>query len=206
MPDVFSGEDRNERHKSVLASVSAVDLSVRFPSTYPKAVRERLFPASAIQKELCVRRAQAHDAIANLRRNVRVSAKVFDDKRKYASGTGQKRTTRMDTLHARYKCKASLDAERYNSARNALTALDPGGSWQDCLKELKPEHIRIPGRRSTDESEGRRDISWIWKATRDLKASSSSSSRIEDDGLTDVDHDAFDREMDALFQEGSTLR
>jgi hypothetical protein len=64
-------------------------------------------------------------------------------------------------LIKRFRDKVSRCAERYRAARDALLALDPMGEWQTRLHQLKDEDIRAPGR-GDNESEGFREISWIW--------------------------------------------
>jgi len=42
------------------------------------------------------------------------------------------------------------------------------GAWLQQFLELKPEHVRTPRRNQDDESEGRREVSWIWMARSGL--------------------------------------
>ena len=62
----------------------------------------------------------------------------------------------------RFTDKVNRCAARYRAARHALMSLDPGGEWRQRLRDLKAEHVKGPQRGEDDESEGRRELSWIW--------------------------------------------
>jgi hypothetical protein len=80
-------------------------------------------------------------------------------------GPSQRSATRASNLIKRFKDKISQCTERYRVAHSALLALDPMGEWRIHLQQLKDEHIRAPGR-IDDESEGFREVPWIWRVTR----------------------------------------
>jgi len=77
-------------------------------------------------------------------------------------GPSQRAGTQARSLISRFQDKINRCAERYRAARSALFVLEPGGSWLQKYLELKREHIRTPRRGDQEESEGRREISWIW--------------------------------------------
>ncbi|KAN0118878.1 hypothetical protein V8E52_004650 [Russula decolorans] len=104
------------------------------------------------------------DSLSELRRLLRITMGLRDYKVKQI-GPSQRAGTRARNLINRFKDKLSRCAERYRAARNALLALDPMGEWGKRLQELKNEHIRAPGR-SDGESEGFRQVSWIWMVAR----------------------------------------
>jgi hypothetical protein len=79
----------------------------------------------------------------------------------------QQEKTRASKLTGRFKDKVYWCAERYKVARNSLLALDPMGEWKAYLLELKDGDIRPPGRKD-DESEGYREVPWIWRVTQQL--------------------------------------
>lgn len=149
------------------AAVPAVDLRIALPSSVPVEQRQSVCVEGLADKELRLRLAQANDALAALRRHLRVGARIFKTRMTQTSGEGQKINTRMNAFQARYEEKALHDAERYRAARRALLSLDPGGSWMGRLKELSAADVRPPNRTQDDESEGRRTLAWIWTATRD---------------------------------------
>ena len=112
-----------------------------------------------IEKRLRV--AQADDALVELRRLLRVVMGLWDYKFSQL-GPSQRANTRARSMISRFQDKVQRCAERYRAARLALTRLDPTESWSERFLELKPEHVKGPGRGKDDESEGRRELSWIW--------------------------------------------
>jgi hypothetical protein len=99
-----------------------------------------------------------------LRRLLRITMGLKDYKVKQ-TGFGQCENTRARNLINRFNDKVSRCVERYRAAHNALLALDPIGEWQTRLQQLKSDDVRAPGRRD-DESEGSRQVSWIWLVAR----------------------------------------
>lgn len=155
--------------ETTIMSLNAEDTIIRLPSALAPALRALTSPRLAL-KEIKLRYAQAEDALSNLRRNLRVGAKVFTEQEMQTSGTGTRRNTRMTNLRKRYDMKAALDAERYRAARIALSTLEPDGLWQSRFLVLESKDVRPPGRyqdvsdgRKRWESEGRRALTWIWK-------------------------------------------
>jgi hypothetical protein len=79
----------------------------------------------------------------------------------------------MRTLFKWFSNKTERVAERYRAARRALEVLNPNGAWQERLHVLRAEDIRGPGREDIDKydrkpenSEKRREPSWIWLVPR----------------------------------------
>jgi hypothetical protein len=70
-------------------------------------------------------------------------------------------------------------ADRYRAARKALSILDPSGDWQRRLLPLRPEDIRGPTRLDDDESEGRRELTWIWVTGRTTQVSANDGDEFE---------------------------
>jgi hypothetical protein len=64
--------------------------------------------------------------------------------------------------------KTHLFAECYRAAQLALSKLNPSGDWQIRLLPLRSEDVQGPGR-GDGESEGRRELSWIWLSPSGLK-------------------------------------
>jgi hypothetical protein len=120
---------------------------------------------SLADKERRLRVAQADDALAELKRLLRITMGLWEYK--YTQiGSGQGANTRTRTMITRFKTKVTRCVDRYRAARAALLKLDPTGDWIIRLRELKAEDIRAPGREE-GESEGRRELSWIWLVQRD---------------------------------------
>ena len=141
------------------------------PSSLPSKLRDNSSIKKIAAKELRLRIAQADDSLADIRRLRRLITGLTNFKKLNVSGTGNKPTTRMRTLHNRMTNKVDRSANRYIAARKALLSLDPsGGDWKDRLRELnKKKDIRGPGRDPDDlTSKGRYEISWIWTVTRPI--------------------------------------
>jgi hypothetical protein len=135
------------------------------PSSLPSRLRESGCVDGLVEKERRLRLAEADDALVALRRQLRITTGVFNYKKTHVSGTGQKSNTRARTLLSQLTAKTKLFADRYRAARKALSTLDPDGDWRRRLLPLRPEDIRGPTRQD-DESEGRRELTWIWLAGR----------------------------------------
>lgn len=132
------------------------------PSSLPTGLRETGCVNGLVDKERRLRLAEADDALVALRRQLRITTGVFNYKKTHVSGTGQKANTRARTMLSQLTAKTRLIADRYRAARKALAILDPNGDWQHRLRPLRQEDIRGPTRTDDDESEGRRELSWIW--------------------------------------------
>jgi hypothetical protein len=139
------------------------------PSSLPLQLRVTGLSPGLAEKEIRLRIAQADDALAEIRRQRRIVTGLVLFKKLHVSGTGQKKNTRMRTLFKRFSNKTERVAERYRAARRALEVLNPNGAWQERLHVLRAEDIRGPGREDIDKydrkpenSEKRREPSWIW--------------------------------------------
>lgn len=163
------------------ANESAVDMDLCLPSSLPSNLRSDPALASLVEKERRLRLPQCQEALASLRRRLRICARLFDSKKLHTAGTGTRPNTRMQALLDKHALYRERDVDRYRAARNALVLLDPQGAWQQSLKPLLQQDIHPPirgqeetakgrakGKRSrkgtTWESEGRRTLSWIWRA------------------------------------------
>jgi hypothetical protein len=144
-------------------------IPLQLPSGLPAACRLML-PGGLVQKELRMRIAQADDALAELRKMLRVSMGL--SYYKYSQvGFGQRPGTRARTLAQRYWMKVTRCANRYRAARSALVILNPMHNSLIRLQPLDDRDVRKPGRSKDDESEsegeGVRELSWIWMVQRD---------------------------------------
>jgi hypothetical protein len=120
-----------------------------------------ILPCELQEKEKRLRLAQAEDTLVELKRLLRISMSLQDYKIRQI-GPSQRANTRARSMITRFREKINRCADRYRAAHSALTALDPGGSWDEEFLELRQEHVRGPGRALDDQSEGRRELSWIW--------------------------------------------
>ena len=171
---------------------SAVDMPLLLPSSLPDHLRRSLGIESLAQKELRLRLPQCHEALASLRKRLRVCSRIFDSKRLHTAGTGTRPNTRMQTLLDKHAAYRDRDVERYRDACKALVVLYPTGDWQSTLRPLlssdilppirgQATSVRVPSKRKPHhknlESEGRRTLSWIWRSIPQCDASSDESEK-----------------------------
>jgi hypothetical protein len=138
------------------------NMPLRLPSTLPVSFQKSC-PFGLDRIELRFRLAQAEDSLTELRRLLRITMSLRNYKSKQI-GPSQRAGTRALNLINRFTDKVSRCVERYRATHTALLALDPNGEWQMCLHPLEKEDIWAPGR-GDNESEGYRNISWIWLDT-----------------------------------------
>jgi hypothetical protein len=138
-----------------------------------------ILPFDLWEKERRLRLAQAEDSLIELKRLLRISMSLQDYKIRQI-GPGQKANTRARSMITRFREKINRAADRYRGAYSALTALDPGGTWDGEFLELRQEHVRGPGRALEDQSEGRRELSWIWLVKSHSDDGASSKDELDD--------------------------
>lgn len=184
---------------------SAVDMDLCLPSSLPELLRTSPALASLVEKEQRLRLPQCREALASLRRRLRICARLFDSKKLHTAGTGTRPNTRMQALLDKHAVYRERDIDCYKAARKALISLDPKGDWQQSLKPLLPQDIHPPirgqeltakgrakGKRCRNgtawESEGRRTLSWIWRAIPQTEGAGSdvAAAKELEDGNVDV--------------------
>ncbi|KIL68676.1 hypothetical protein M378DRAFT_184632 [Amanita muscaria Koide BX008] len=154
-------------------------ISLYLPSSLPTHLRQLPEMLSVVEKECRLRVAQADDALADIRRQCRITSGLWQFKCLNVSRTGNKPNTRMHTLFNRFNLRTQRCAQRYRAAWKALLALDPDGSWRTRLQELRDADIRGPGKDDLGDkttSNGRFEPSWIWLVPRVLSAPDMESS------------------------------
>ena len=125
-----------------------------------------------------LRHAQAHDALNDLRRHLRLCSHIYQYKDRFVRG--QRENTHARSTIALAQEKVDADAKRYRRARAALVALSPSlgrTGWEATLQVLADDDVRLMSKgdpqdlsqchpnRVDRESEGRRMLSWIWRST-----------------------------------------
>jgi len=85
------------------------------------------------EKEQCLCVAQADDALTEIRHQRHIVTGLYQFKKLNVSGTRNRPNTQMWTLFTQFNHKTKCYAERYRTARHALTCLDPDGDWQNRL-------------------------------------------------------------------------
>lgn len=98
-----------------------------------------------------MRVAQADVAIAELRRQLRITATINDFKHINIGRTSQREGTRTNVILERFRQKVEHTKGRYRAAYAALNQLDPGGEWTIHLQELKEDDICSPHRDHNDD-------------------------------------------------------
>ncbi|KIK33966.1 hypothetical protein CY34DRAFT_98770, partial [Suillus luteus UH-Slu-Lm8-n1] len=141
------------------------------PEDFILFLPSQLNPTTPCDLSLCqiewqLRYAQADDALNDVRQNVRLHAHLNTFKTLHIRG--QRASTRARSaldLAETKKCGSRL---KYEAARVALDTLgDRLGmvGWRDTFRPLNVSDMRPMGDvGSAGQSEGRRDIPWIWKS------------------------------------------
>ncbi|KAJ8502691.1 hypothetical protein ONZ45_g11524 [Pleurotus djamor] len=129
--------------RDVNPSSAPIPHSERFRLQLPSQLPPSPELALVQSVEVRLRVAQADDALAEIRRLLRISAGLRDHKQTQI-GYSQQSNTRMRAVISRYHSKLDLVSNRYRVAYKALVALDEGGDWKNRLLELKPEDVRWP--------------------------------------------------------------
>ncbi|KAH9956388.1 hypothetical protein BGW80DRAFT_1439367 [Lactifluus volemus] len=140
----------------------AESMPLYLPSSLPQHLRQLSEITTVLEKECRLRIAQADDALAEIRRQRRIISGLWQFKRLNVDGTGNRACTRMRTLYNRFNLRTQRSAGCYRAARSALLVLDPNGSWQSRLKDLKDDDIRGPGKDDNGPGNSSFEPSWIW--------------------------------------------
>lgn len=83
------------------------------PSSVPSGLRETGCLDGLVEKECRLQVAEADDTLVALRQQLRITTGVFNYKKTYVSGTGQKSNTRARTLLLQLTAKTKMFADRY---------------------------------------------------------------------------------------------
>jgi hypothetical protein len=175
-------------------SLAAEDIPLFLPSSLLPDLQNTPGFAKSLSREVQLRIAQADDALADIRHHLRIISGLWQFKKVNISGTGNRPNTRMRTLFNRFNHRMKQSVLRYRAAHMALLAADPGGEWQDRLKDLKNSDVRgpgkddfyiqEPGKASLGASKGRFEISWIWLVPQPRsEVEADSSEQVFDEGM-----------------------
>ncbi|TFK64934.1 hypothetical protein BDN72DRAFT_901153 [Pluteus cervinus] len=125
--------------------------------------------------EWCLRSAQAHTALDELRRTLRLRAYLYINKDKFSHG--QRQNTRSQSHIHHTQAKVDAAAAKYRAARASiafLAGLYTGSNWKNEFPILRDEDIhslavdsdtnenRNKKKKKAEPAEGRRKVSWIW--------------------------------------------
>lgn len=176
-PLPYSSDDRDdldpEDHPtSNLSDVKAEVFDLMLPSG-PVSVSHRFADESLAKRELKLRLARLEAHLSEIRRLLRIRASVYLDKK--ANSVGQKSGTRSHMLLTSYNKKIERAHKCYEEERKAALRLDPEGSWNTRLRELKKADVRAAHENENETlregiiaavrepGEASRQLSWIWK-------------------------------------------
>lgn len=173
---------------SSVKDAAAYDLPVLLPSAIELAV---YIDPKLQDIEWRLQTAQAHDALNDLRRHLRLSSHIFQYKDRFVRG--QRENTRARNVIALAQDKVNADVERYRSAHSALASLSRilgKTGWEDALRILEDDDVRLmskgdpkdqPQRRQGGrEREGTRMLSWIWRTTPIVSITDANDPQLQD--------------------------
>ncbi|OBZ77742.1 hypothetical protein A0H81_02190 [Grifola frondosa] len=121
---------------------------------------------TAHQQEWRLRYAQAHEVLNDLRGHLELRSHLYVYKDRFVRG--QRHNTRARTVITGAQSKIDADVSRYRTAHAALLSLSTilhKTGWQVVLQPLNDSDIRHVTDGEDGQSEGRRTLSWIWKAS-----------------------------------------
>ncbi|KAI0695073.1 hypothetical protein C8T65DRAFT_744181 [Cerioporus squamosus] len=153
----------------IFAASEDASISYNIPLLLPSTAITAAHPALMVL-EWRLRYAQAFDALGDLRGHLEVRAHLYKFKDRYARG--QRANTHSQTVIKSVDSKINGDAQRYRAAYSALLVLAgplAQKDWQDSLKPLLATDIRHVTEGEAGQSEGRRQMSWIWRASASPK-------------------------------------
>jgi hypothetical protein len=177
------------------SSTTAVeDILLFLPSSLSANLQNTSGFTDLLAREVQLRTAQADDALADIRHQLRVISGLWQFKKANISGTGNRHNTRMRALFNRFSHRLKGTVLRYRAAHLALLSADPEGEWKDRLKDLVDTDVRGPGKddfymqeagnKTAGASKSRYEVSWIWLVPR-------SKSEVEADGAEQVFDDGL---------------
>ena len=133
------------------------------PSDLPLESRDTSCIPDLALTEYRMRRAQAFEALNEVRRSQRIYRGLLVKNKAHISTT---KKTRSRGLFERFKVKVHRAVKIYRADHAAIKRLGPNeefGPWKNALRGLRNKDIRGPGREKEHErSESRHTPSWIW--------------------------------------------
>jgi hypothetical protein len=142
------------------------DLELWLPSSLGTA---HVCDSKLQELEWDLRYAQANDALNEVRQSIRLFSHLNLFKRTHIRG--QQASTRARTTLDLANARKLASKAKYDKAREALSELGPilgKVGWEDMLRVLHVTDMRPLGDIAHGQTEGTRDISWIWKSPGSL--------------------------------------
>lgn len=160
---------RAELMRATVARRVAVDVEdekLWLPSDFSLATRMAACALGLPEREIELRISQCHDALWTIREEEREIRRLT--RRRRSEVEGQKALTRAQTVidNAAKRCRFAM--EKYRRCRRALERLDPNGSWQLTLRQLREEDVSNMLGASFDVDvlfaigAGSDHLSWLW--------------------------------------------
>ncbi|KAG6819543.1 hypothetical protein H0H93_010895 [Arthromyces matolae] len=172
---LFMAEASRQRFKgapsgspdSKSATTTAYDIRLWLPSNL--ASKGVIVTQELRMYEWRLREGQAHDALEEIRRVLRLKSYLY--KYKDCFSRGVKANTRSNVLIDKATVNMNRAADRYRVARNAMLtladSLETPVTWRTNLRELRSEDLRGLSEGLVGDTEGRRTVSWIWLENTD---------------------------------------
>ncbi|KAM6493722.1 hypothetical protein JOM56_010083 [Amanita muscaria] len=141
------------------------DICLWLPSEFARLKASTQIDHRLLELEWKFRIAQAYEALDQIRHNLQVRAHVFKFKDRFVRGQGAN-TRARDTIST---IQSAIDSNRdtYRAARSALTSLGNvlghSTGWESQLPLLMDSDIRGISDGEDGQSEGKKQLSWIWK-------------------------------------------
>ncbi|OBZ68235.1 hypothetical protein A0H81_12000 [Grifola frondosa] len=153
-------------HRQRTISTDTTVLPQHVPLLLPSAVCNKIpCDTSLLEQEWRLRHAQAHDVLNDLRGHLELRSHLYKYKDRFVRG--QHHNTRARTIITGVQSKVDADVSRYRTAQAALVSMAAilgKSGWQAALWPLNDGDVRHVTEGEDGESEGRRTLSWIWKA------------------------------------------
>jgi hypothetical protein len=143
----------------------AYNIPLWLPSQFTQLqASAQLIDRFLLDVEWKLRIAQAYEALDQLRHHLQIRTHVFKFKDRFVRGQGAN-TRARDAIST---TQTAIDNHRdtYRVARSALAALGNilgHTSWESQLPLLKDSDVRGISDGEDRQSEGRKQLSWIWK-------------------------------------------
>lgn len=133
----------------------------------PSQVLDRITVSQDMMEfEWRLRFAQAHDVLHDIRRLILVRSQMYAAKDRFSRGQSQ--ITRSRNLVLGVQSRIDANVLKYREFRTALVRLaQPLGKvgWEREIKVLQDDDIRGLAAQEGGRSEGRMEMSWIWKTS-----------------------------------------
>lgn len=119
-----------------------------------------------LELEWKLRLAQAYESLDQIRHHLQIRTHVFKFKDRFVRGQGA--NTRARGAISTIQANIDSNCDTYRVARSALVSLGNAlghstASWESQLRFLMNSDVRGIADGEDGQSEGRKELSWIWK-------------------------------------------